>query len=152
MKICHHCHLEKEPSEFGPYRYSKDKLNYWCRLCHKEYARQRRIANPWKQREQDLKLYNISPAQVEEMLKQQDYKCASCFTPLDYIPSAGRRIQVNIDHDHSCCPGRSSCGKCIRAVLCSPCNHGLGIFKDNADHLRKAANYVEKFLQKGVLR
>jgi hypothetical protein len=32
----------------------------------------------------------------------------------------------HIDHDHACCPGRHSCGKCLRSVLCASCNHMVG--------------------------
>jgi hypothetical protein len=31
----------------------------------------------------------------------------------------------HIDHDHDCCPGSYTCGKCVRGVLCAPCNRTL---------------------------
>lgn len=51
----------------------------------------------------------------------------------------------HVDHDHSCCPGPVTCGRCIRAVLCSECNTGLGKFQDDPKILEKAAAYVEYF-------
>ena len=34
-----------------------------------------------------------------------------------------------LDHDHGCCAGDASCGKCIRGVLCMACNIRLGMFE-----------------------
>lgn len=66
--------------------------------------------------------------------------CDVCKEPLE----RGRN-KIAVDHDHSCCPGLGSCGKCVRGVLCARCNIGLGSFRDNPAYLRSAANYLEAY-------
>jgi len=39
---------------------------------------------------------------------------------------------LSVDHDHSCCPGEHSCGKCIRGFLCRTCNFAEGLLKTAA--------------------
>lgn len=34
-----------------------------------------------------------------------------------------------VDHDHSCCSGKTSCGRCIRGILCFGCNRRLGVIE-----------------------
>lgn len=51
---------------------------------------------------------------------------------------------LRVDHDHKCCAGRGSCGKCVRGVLCHSCNIALGMMKDSPELLRKLADYMEK--------
>lgn len=48
-----------------------------------------------------------------------------------------------IDHDHDCCPGERTCGKCFRGMLCHPHNVALGMFQEDPAMLRKAARYIE---------
>lgn len=48
-----------------------------------------------------------------------------------------------IDHDHRCCPGKRTCGACIRGVLCFACNVGLGAFKDDRDVMTQALDYLQ---------
>src|SRR4029077_2130187 len=43
-----------------------------------------------------------------------------------HTPGAGRGALLAVDHDHNCCPGAHSCGKCIRGILCGTCNSALG--------------------------
>jgi hypothetical protein len=60
-------------------------------------------------RRQRAKKYSITLAQMDELLAKG---CAICGGP-----------GQDIDHDHSCCPGVQSCGKCVRSALCGPyCN------------------------------
>ena len=50
-----------------------------------------------------------------------------------------------IDHDHTCCPGDRSCGECVRGLLCSNCNAGLGQFRDSQEALRGAVEYLDRY-------
>jgi recombination endonuclease VII len=53
-------------------------------------------------------------------------------------------FRLAIDHDHKCCSGPHSCGKCVRGVLCQHCNQGLGNFKDDPEILKRAIAYLER--------
>ena len=76
------------------------------------------------------------------MLSEQDGKCAICKLP----ESRADLKNLSIDHDHSCCPVKSrSCGKCVRALVCSSCNKTLGLTKDNPATLRAMADYLERY-------
>jgi hypothetical protein len=46
------------------------------------------------------------------------------------------------DHDRSCCPGTGSCGKCVRGLLCNPCNLMIGHAHDEQERLRAAIQYL----------
>jgi hypothetical protein len=45
-----------------------------------------------------------------------------------------------IDHDHDCCPGEHSCGRCIRGILCVRCNQTLA--HDQTDKLAGLIDYL----------
>lgn len=81
--------------------------------------------------------YGLAPGQYTAMLAEQDNRCASCGSEF------GGEIP-HIDHDHACCPGQGSCGKCVRGLLCHRCNNGLGCFSDDPDRLRQAITYLER--------
>lgn len=61
--------------------------------------------------------YQLSPEEVAQLLEAQGKACALC-----RAPEAGYGRRWHIDHDHSCCPGEKSCGKCVRGALCLGCN------------------------------
>lgn len=46
-------------------------------------------------------------------------------TKKDY--RSGRLWWLSVDHDHSCCPEKRACRKCIRGLLCADCNMMLGL-------------------------
>lgn len=65
--------------------------------------------------------------------------------PLFGCEICGSEDNLHVDHDHACCPGPMTCGKCFRGWLCSNCNTSLGLMKDDPERLRKAAKYLEGF-------
>ncbi|MEV2211282.1 endonuclease VII domain-containing protein [Streptomyces sp. NPDC050997] len=84
-------------------------------------------------------MYGTEPEDFLRMLEDQGNCCAVCGVGF----ADDNRSQV--DHDHSCCPGKKSCGECVRGLLCNSCNNGLGRFKDSVNHLRAAVSYLESF-------
>jgi hypothetical protein len=78
--------------------------------------------------------YNLSHEKHLALLEKQNYKCPISGLPVD--------LHSHIDHDHSCCPGTKSCGKCIRGILYGKINSALGMFY-NPEWLLKAYEYVK---------
>jgi hypothetical protein len=84
---------------------------------------------------------------VEEYMVKFDQQrglCASCFMP-EKDTQYGRVQRLCIDHDHTCCPPRSSCPQCRRGLLCASCNKMLGYAHDDPQALLAAAHYLERF-------
>ena len=105
----------------------------------REGFRRRYAANPDGQRNRQLKCsFNITLAEYNAMLEAQGGVCAICGQSC----KSGRNLAV--DHDHACCPGKKSCGGCIRGLLCRDCNVTLGRVSDDPGVLRRAADYLEE--------
>jgi hypothetical protein len=89
-----------------------------CLDCHREYKRWNRIKNHYGlTKEQYLALGN---------------KCFIC----------GSTEKLNVDHDHSCCSGPKTCGKCVRGLLCMNCNLTIGKYNDNPEVFIKMSRYL----------
>ena len=69
---------------------------------------------------------------LEGYLEMLDGGCKVC----------GARADLHIDHDHKCCPGKKSCGKCVRGVLCHNCNIALGHMKEDPRIAAALVNYL----------
>ena len=88
-------------------------------------------------------LYGLSPEQYDDILLGQEGKCEVC--RVEMTAESHKKTSVAVDHDHACCPGNKSCGKCIRGMLCSMCNFMLGFANDNVETLANAIQYLNKF-------
>ena len=90
--------------------------------------------------------YAITDDEYQAVYEAQGGVCAICRRAND------RYKHLAVDHDHSCCPGSVSCGKCVRALLCKPCNRDvLGHLRDDPGALRRAIDVVETHPAQAVL-
>jgi hypothetical protein len=79
--------------------------------------------------------YKLTAERYAAMVEAQNGRCAVC----------QRADELKVDHDHSCCSGSTTCGECVRGLLCDFCNRGLGIFRDDPVALSRAAAYLSSF-------
>ncbi len=85
-----------------------------------------------------LQRYGLTAAKYASLLKAQNGTCAICGRP----PKEGSVLRV--DHDHSCCSGQRACGKCVRGLLCGPCNTAIATLGDSVSGLTRALNYLNR--------
>lgn len=113
---CRLCKLEKSDEEMQ--NAVRLRANGWrtgeCKSCKKG-----RNNTPEARRKNHLKTaYQLSPEEYEKLLSSQDGVCAIC-------KKSPKSRRLAVDHDHSCCPGKSTCGECVRGLLCISCNSRL---------------------------
>lgn len=70
--------------------------------------------------------YGLNREDAEAMMEKQASRCNIC----------GDNARLVVDHCHAT--------NKVRGFLCSPCNTGLGFFRDLPLRLRRAAQYLEK--------
>lgn len=92
--------------------------------------------------QKSVERYGITWDRYESMLAQQGGVCAICGSAPSGNGTSGQRLHV--DHDHACCSGRKSCGKCVRGLLCSNCNQAIGYFQDDPQLLLAAGKYLDR--------
>ena len=107
----------------------------FCRDCDREYEFTRR--------------HNLPFFWYKEKLQTQGGVCALCSrTPEEVGQAYGRRGRcLSLDHNHKCCPGEKSCGKCARGLLCTRCNFILGVLEKDPALMSKILNKIPAYLQ-----
>ncbi len=157
LKKCSRCGEEKPRETFSTDRRASDGRHSWCNPCARIRADERRSANPnaarvasqrYRARQAPgvinetyrswyvAKRFGITLAEYDER-KAAVTKCGICGTR-----EPGKRGWM-LDHCHS--------SGDVREFLCSNCNTGIGLFKDDPDRLLAAATYLmrhQKMLEK----
>lgn len=158
MIRCRTCEIPKADEDFNRSTKSKTGRQGECRECATERLRleygalsQEENRERWARQRAHRKtrpdlyywvrirsVFNLSKDQFEAILSRQDGCCAICHS----AEPGGRTGRWMVDHDHKCCPGVKSCGRCVRGLLCVRCNLGLGGFGDDPDALLQAVKYL----------
>jgi hypothetical protein len=95
-------------------------------------VRRWREQNPYMAKANHLwNRYHLLPKDITRMRAEQGGKCRLCRCELP--------DRFAIDHDHRCCSGRRSCGKCIRGLLCKRCNVLVGYLESTPKKLLSRA-------------
>lgn len=84
----------------------------------------------YRERSKELRLisrYNLTKAQYEELITTQNGLCSACGTSL----SSGIKA---VDHDHKTLK--------VRGIIHRQCNSMIGLAKESADILERAAKYL----------
>lgn len=114
------------------------KGNSFCSECrrlraslyaHREYSKRTLYWKNFKRAEMLKKRYGITKDELYEIYISQNKCCAICEVSIVFLSR-----NAHTDHNHQT-------GK-VRGILCSPCNTGLGLFRDNPILLEAAKRYL----------
>lgn len=140
---CTKCGELKAIGEYYPKKTGKYGVARQCKDCVRGHVKDFRANQDpdylyWTQIKTS---YGLTREEFEAILEAQGGGCAICKTK-EPGKQHGRWV---VDHDHACCADRKSCGSCIRGLLCTRCNVGLGSFGDDTASLLAAVEYLGEF-------
>lgn len=136
-KICSYCGETKRVQDFY-------KRASQCKSCIGKISRANRIGS-----------YGITEEYFRFLLEKQDNRCGIC--QQTFVDES----KITIDHDHTCCDSipivvkgkkrsgnirKNACGKCVRGLLCTSCNVGLGMLQDDPNRLLSALLYLREYI------
>lgn len=162
VKVCITCTRELPLTDF-PVRSATDRrLRGQCKECRRSYVRAYSLA--YKDRRKELYLenreyyqryyrdnaaacrarqlewrYGLPPGGWDVLFAAQLGNCYLCLEPM----SDPGQSRLATDHDHNCCPGAPSCGRCIRGIAHGRCNQLIGMAYDDPARLRVIADRLE---------
>jgi hypothetical protein len=153
-KKCSLCLESKAVEAFGLDRTAKSGRSSRCLDCRKrtrnkkylrDYHKAGRVADPRRWMNNRLRaMYKITLEQYEEILEAQGGVCAICLKPETHRNPDGKVSRLSVDHDHSCCPGKTCCGECVRGLVCRRCNAALGMIEDSIETAGRLIDYLTR--------
>lgn len=162
MRACGSCGVVKQLAEFAPDRRRKEGRGLHCLSCRNlkrqnvaqqatrrwrernpDYGKRYYANNPrvqLKNQERWYRRYGLTLKGYDRILVQQGGVCATCGAEPGSKRANGKRLSV--DHDHTCCPAKKSCGECVRGLICDSCNIALGRVQDDIQILLRMVAYL----------
>lgn len=129
--VCKHCGIYLKVPDTWWRSWARNNAKV-CIDCGK--AQNKRNDSPEKARERKLRrTYGITSIEYEQMLEEQGRVCYICGT--DEPGGPPQTSNFCVDHCHN--------NGHVRRLLCNDCNSGLGMFKDDPNLLRIAAEYLD---------
>jgi len=125
-KRCSKCRETKSIFEFSKNKSNQDGLQWECKKCCKK----RNDENPDRHL---LYKYGITAEFKQNLVQMQNNCCAICNNVFKNTKD------THVDHCHT--------NKNVRGLLCSTCNTGIGMFKDDSKLLQLAIKYLENDAQ-----
>ncbi len=95
---------------------------------HRKYNEKWFPAHPESRRRNNWGIRGLDPDDAERLYNSTN-ECAICHARIT-------GIHKHLDHNHATMK--------IRGVLCGKCNRAIGLTHENAEILRKAANYLQR--------
>jgi len=162
MKNCIKCNQEKPLNSFYTRKDAKDGKDYYCKECRKAYSTLSHLTNKnpctWNEcprphyakglckihytrKALGYAMDNPKDGQHKYTNIKKKYKLEQ--EAYDKMANKGCQIctskeRLGVDHDHSCCSGKYTCGKCVRGVVCQSCNIALSKLEQGAIHSANA--------------
>jgi hypothetical protein len=128
----------QEHADYYKANYEARKANGLCATCGKVApAQDKKNCDPCIERHYWYsvgRFYNLTKAQVEEMLESQGHKCALCKRDLAEAQASRRRKRGAIDH--------SVRTDKVRGILCNDCNTMIGYTDEIPDIFELGIAYV----------
>lgn len=147
MKTCGKCGESKGLEAFYAEARAADGLRGHCKACDAERRRDWRARNNDHERAYRRKYYagnrdrirghqrqakyGLAPDAYQELVRQQDGRCAVCGTS---DTGAVHKQALCVDHNHET--------GAVRGLLCDPCNRAIGLLGDSPDRIFAAALYL----------
>ena len=111
---------------------------FLCATCKRARKLRQRSSSHTRRMQKD---YSLAPGEYKLLKEAQG---GLCFTCGPWTGNRGLSKNLAVDHDHSCCLAPPICGKCIRGLLCGPCNELIGVVGDSRGHaIERLQAYID---------
>lgn len=129
-------------------RAARDRVRVRTRDYHRAHKRREneKLRRRRDRRTHASRVWTVSwkyKVDFDSMWRVQQGKCAICDLPMEEKGRSGNAVTV--DHDHGCCRGIRSCGKCVRGLVHRRCNLILAGANDSTSVLGKAIVYLNSW-------